>query len=426
VNPLSNSATALSDFFAHPFLVHALVAGSAVALAAGLAGYFLVLRGQVFTGDVLGHVAFTGAAAALAFGIDARIGLLVATIGAGIAMGLLGEKGRADDVVIGNVLAWVLGVGVFLLTLYVSSRSAGTGVSGVSVLFGSIFGLNASQAWSAAAISAAVIAVLLFIARPLLFASVDTTVAAARGVPVRLLGVLFLALVGAAAAAATQAVGALLLLGLLAAPAGAAHRLTARPYLGLFAAGAIALFDMWAGIALSYLLPVLPPSFAIIAVASAIYAAAFLVTAWRGGSRADGPRKRRRLVGASAALMVLVVLGALVVLPVAGCAPKAKQSVVGEWRAADTYGKAGSLSDLSLLADGHFYYGGKNALGGPVRFGGRYQTGEQDGAAWIRLDFDAYPNRPTVWFYRVDGDKLTVSSARGNLTNGSALVFTKR
>jgi zinc/manganese transport system permease protein len=420
--PLDN-VLGIGEMLAHPFLAHALIAGSMVALAAGLAGYFLVLRGQVFTGDVLGHVAFTGAAAALAFGIDARIGLFVATVGVAAAMGLLGEKGRADYVVIGNVLAWVLGIGVFFLTLYVSTRGAATGVSGASVLFGSIFGLSAAQAWSAAAISAGVAGALVLIARPLLFATVDTTVAAARGVPVRALGVVFLALVGAAAAAATQAVGALLLLGLLAAPAGTAHRLTSRPYLGFLASGAIAVADVWAGIALSYRVPLLPPSFAIIAVASAVYALAFALSL--------SPRTPRvsRGAGAARAMVAALALGALValaMLPLAGCAPKARPSLVGEWRVADTYGKAGSLSDLTLQADGHFYYGGKNALGGPVRFGGRYQMGEQNGVGWIRLDYDAYPGRPTVWFYRLDGTRLSVSSVQGNLTNGSALVFTRR
>jgi len=272
------SAVGIGQLLEHPFLAHALIAGSAIALLAGLAGYFLVLRGQVFTGDVLGHVSFTGAAAALAFGLDVRLGLFVATIGLGVVMGLLGERGRADDVIIGNVLAWVLGLGVFFLAIYVSSRSAVNGTVGVSVLFGSIFGLSSAQAWTAAGIAVALALLLLAIARPLLFATLDPTVAAARGVRVRLLGVLFLALVGAAAAEATQAVGALLLLGLLAAPAGTAQRLTLRPYLGLFASAAIAVLDMWAGLALSFLVPSLPPSFAIIAVAAGAYALAFVAT----------------------------------------------------------------------------------------------------------------------------------------------------
>ncbi len=116
------------------------------------------------------------------------------------------------------------------------------------------------------------------IARPLLFASIDGAVAAARGVPVRLLGYGFLALVGGAAAEASQAVGALLLLGLLAAPAGTAQRLTTRPYAALLMSAVFAVAAMWAGLALSYTVPALPPSFAILAVATGGYVLALLST----------------------------------------------------------------------------------------------------------------------------------------------------
>jgi zinc/manganese transport system permease protein len=193
-------------------------------------------------------------------------------------MGLLGPRGRADDVVIGSVFAWVLGVGVLLLALYTTSRSAGNGAAGVRVLFGSIFGLSASQALVAAVIGAAIVVGVVALGRPLLFGSIDEAVAAARGVPVRAVGLVFLGLVGAAAAEATQAVGALLLLGLLAAPAGAAHRLTARPYRALWLSAALALAAMWGGLTLGYVAPRLPPSFAVLAVATAIYVAAIAVT----------------------------------------------------------------------------------------------------------------------------------------------------
>jgi zinc/manganese transport system permease protein len=107
-----------------------------------------------------------------------------------------------------------------------------------------------------------------------MFATFDADVAAAAGVPVRLLGIAFLALVGICAAEATQAVGALLLLGLLAAPAGAAHRLTTNPYAGLALSAALAVAATWIGLTLSYHIAKLPPSTAIIATATAIYALA--------------------------------------------------------------------------------------------------------------------------------------------------------
>ncbi|MFF2521304.1 metal ABC transporter permease [Streptomyces liangshanensis] len=260
----------------HPFFQHALLAGTAIAAAAGLIGYFLVLRAQVFTGDALSHVAFTGALAALALGYDPRLGLFAATIAVALLLGGLGRRGKVDDVAIGGIFSWVLGLGVFFLTLYTTSRSAANGGAGVNVLFGSIFGMSSGQARLAALVAVGICAAVVVIARPLLFASVDEKVAAARGVPVRLLGFGFLLLVGACAAEATQAVGSLLLLGLLAAPAGAAQRLTDRPYRALALSAGLAVGEMWAGLGLSYAVPEVPPSFGILAAATAVYAATFV------------------------------------------------------------------------------------------------------------------------------------------------------
>jgi zinc/manganese transport system permease protein len=271
----AGASDSLASILAHPFMRYALVAGTAIAFACGVVGYFLVLRGQVFTGDALSHVAFTGALAALAFGIDPRLGLFATTVAVAVGMGVLGRSGRADDVVIGSVFAWVLGLGVLFLSLYTTDRSGTTGsngAAGVSVLFGSIFGLSRTDALGAAAIGAAVAASVVLLARPLLFATIEEAVARARGLPVAGLGVGFLALVGLTAAESTAVVGALLLVGLLAAPAAAAQRLTVRPYLGLFLSAAISIASVWVGLTISYVIARVPPSFAIIATAVGMYA----------------------------------------------------------------------------------------------------------------------------------------------------------
>ncbi len=270
--------TGILDILDHPFIRHAFIAGIPVAALSGLVGSFMVLRNQVFTGDALSHVAFAGALGALAIGVDPRIGLFVTTITVAIILGLLGNKGRADDVVIGTVFAWVLGLGVLALSIYTSHHSTGrSGTAGVNALFGSIYGINATQARLTAAIAAVVIVVLIVIARPLMFATLDEAVAAARGIPVPLLGILFLVTIGATAAEASQTIGSLLLLGLLAAPAGAARRLTDHAYLGLALSSALAVVAMITGLVISYLLPRTPPSFAILATSSTIYAATYLV-----------------------------------------------------------------------------------------------------------------------------------------------------
>lgn len=265
--------------FAYEFVRNAYLAGTFIALACGAIGWFVVLRGQVFAGDALSHVAFTGAVAASALGVDGRVGLFAGTVALASMIAALGRRANADDVTIGTVFSWILGLGVFFITLAATSTAGGeSAITAANALFGSIFGLSGAAAWLATVIAIAVIGVLVAIARPLLFASVDPDVARASGVPVRLLGVVFLILVGTVAAEASQAVGALLLLGLLAAPAAAAHRLTASPWLGIGLSGAIAVGSMWGGLALSYQINSLPPSTAILLLAVGTYLAAIAAT----------------------------------------------------------------------------------------------------------------------------------------------------
>jgi zinc/manganese transport system permease protein len=273
--------TGVAHMLQHPFLRYAFLAGTAIALASGLAGYFVVLRSQVFSGDALSHVAFTGALAALAGGISLLIGLYAACLVVALAMAALGSRGRADDTAIGSVFAWILGLGALFLTIYTSSSSGVDATAGVNVLFGSIFGLSGSQAITDTLIALGVAVAVVAIGRPMLFASIDEAVASARRLPVRLLGFVFLGLVGVTAAAATQAVGALLLLGLLAAPAGAAQRLTARPFRAMWLSAGLAILAMWGGLSVAYAAPQIPPSFSILAVATSCYLLAFAATAQR-------------------------------------------------------------------------------------------------------------------------------------------------
>ncbi|MFI4989990.1 MAG: metal ABC transporter permease [Solirubrobacterales bacterium] len=280
------------------FMRNALLAGTFVALACGVSGWFVVLRGQVFAGDALSHVAFPGALAAAAAGVDQRIGLFVATIAAGAAIGMLGRGvlggrgggahasagggagaagGAAQDTAIGIAFTFILGLGVFFLALAGTSAAGASGIAGAHTLFGSIFGLSAGEARLAAAIGLGVVLTTAAIARPLLFCTLSPDVAAARGVPTRLLAIAFVALLGVVAAEATQAVGALLLLGLLAAPAAAAHRLVRSPFAGVALAGLLAVAATWGGLALAYAIPSLPPSTAIVALAVGTYGVAALL-----------------------------------------------------------------------------------------------------------------------------------------------------
>ena len=284
--------------FSQEFMRNALLAGTFIALACGVSGWFVVLRGQVFAGDALSHVAFPGALAAAAAGLDERVGLVGATIAGGAGIGLLGQRsfagGRggtvgaapAGDTAIGAVFTFVLGLGVFFLTLFSTSAGGGSGIQAAHTLFGSIFGLGSGEARLAAAIGLATVGLTLAIARPLLFASVSPDVAGARGVPTRLLGVGFVMLLGVVAAEATARLTRRP--GLAAVTAGpgvtnsvsavtTAHRLAGNPYAGIALGGLLAVVAMWGGLMLSYAVPGLPPSTAIVTLAVGIYYVSTLV-----------------------------------------------------------------------------------------------------------------------------------------------------
>jgi len=263
---------------AHEFVRNAYLAGTPLALACGLIGWFTVLRGQVFAGDALSHVAFVGAIAAAVVGVDERVGLFALTLALAGGMAGLGRRAQADDVTIGVVFSWVLGIGVLLIAVLGTSSSGGSGLIVANTLFGSIFGLSGGESAVAAAVGVAVVLIASAIAKPLLFASFDPELAGLQGVPVRLLGLVLLGLIGAVTAEGTQAIGALLVLGLIAAPAGAALRLTSKPYLGMACSTGIALVAMWGGIALSYAIPSLPPSTAIVGIAVGAYALASIAS----------------------------------------------------------------------------------------------------------------------------------------------------
>ena len=238
--------------FQYDFMRNAFLAGTALSVVAGLVGYFVIVRRQAFAGEALSDVAFTGAMGGAVLGINPLAGMIVLTIAGALAMGSFAQRVSERDLAIGTVLAWVLGLGVLFLTLFTAHVSGSSGFSGVTVLFGSILSISAHQAAVIVAVAGGIALALLLVARPLLFASVDPDVAAARGVPVRLLGLFFMVLLAVTVAEAVQAVGALLVFALLLLPAAIAQRLTTRPYAALGVAVVLAITSTWFGLTIGF------------------------------------------------------------------------------------------------------------------------------------------------------------------------------
>jgi zinc/manganese transport system permease protein len=250
------------------FMQHAFYAAAVVAIVAACAGYFLVLRGQTFAGHALAHVGFAGATGAVLVGISPLWGFLASAVSGGVGMGLLGERLEGRDVAIGIILALSLGLGLLFLHFFTAYAAQAT-----ALLFGNLLGVDTGTLDDLALLAVVSLLGLAVISRPLLFASLQPELAEAKGVPLRRVSVLFLAIVAVATAECAQIVGVLLVFALMVAPAAAAQRLTSRIGPGVLLAVALALVDAWGGLALAYYTD-WPSSFWITALGGLTYLAA--------------------------------------------------------------------------------------------------------------------------------------------------------
>ncbi len=257
--------------FEYDFMRNGFVAAGIVAVLAGLVGYFLVLRGQTFAGHALAHVGFTGATGAVLVGGSPLWGMVLVTVAGGVGMGLIGERLQNRDVAIGVVLSMALGLGLLFLHFFTAYATQAT-----ALLFGNVLGVTTQTIFALLGLALVSLAGLGAIARPLLFATLQPELAQAKGVRLRLVAVLFLAVVALATAECSQIVGVLLVFTLMVCPAATAQLLTARLGAGLILSVVLALSQAWLGLVLAFYTD-WPTSFWITALSGAGYLAA---TAW--------------------------------------------------------------------------------------------------------------------------------------------------
>lgn len=262
------------------FVQHAYYAVTAVSLAAGAVGYFVVLRRQAFAAHAIGHVGFAGAAGAVLLGLSPVVGLLGFCLAAGLLIGLGGATLSDRDAVVGVTLTGALGLGVLFISLY-----SGYADATYSILFGQILGVTWGDVALVATVSLVVVVALSLIYRPLLFVSIDASSAQARGLSERTLSLIFLSLLALTTVVAIQIVGVLLVFSLLVAPAAAAEQLTNRPLRALALSSIIALVSSWLGLFFAVWWGG-PVSFWITALASGTYVVARSRDAWRTRRRA--------------------------------------------------------------------------------------------------------------------------------------------
>jgi len=259
-----------------PFMRDALLGGTIVALAAGLIGYFVVIRNTAFAAHALAEIGLPGATGAVLVGLPVAVGLGVFCVGGALVIGALGKRAAERDVATGTVLAMAIGLALFFNSL--ATKASGTMTN---ILFGNLLAISHAQLVMFAGLLIVLALSIGFIYRPLLFASINFQVAEAKGVPVRGLSIIFMALLGLAVTMAVQAVGTLLLFALVVTPAATAILLTARPGVAMLISTVISTLSVWVGLGVSAMFD-LPPSFVIVAIACTAW---FLVRVANHGVR---------------------------------------------------------------------------------------------------------------------------------------------
>ncbi|HWG60474.1 MAG TPA: metal ABC transporter permease [Streptosporangiaceae bacterium] len=225
--------------------------GGAVAIVSAVVGVFTVMRGQSFGGHALGDVSAAGGSGALLIGLSPLLGFIgLGIVGSGV-MDMIGvRRVRGRDLATGIVLGAAIGLSA--LFLYLDTSKGSTTGATQQILFGSIFSTTGATIPAVVIFGVIALACIAIAWRPLLLSTVSPEMAAARGVPVRLVGLLFMLALAVSVGLSSLAVGAILSTALLIGPAAAALRLTKRIGWALATACLIGVGATWLGVLLAY------------------------------------------------------------------------------------------------------------------------------------------------------------------------------
>jgi zinc/manganese transport system permease protein len=238
-------------FFSSSLVHLAAALGGVVAVVAAGIGVFTVIRGQSFAGEALGDIGAAGGSSSYLIGIGPLWGFVGISVAASAVLELIGiQRVRGRDLATGIVLG--LGFGLAALFLYLGSNDESTTGATITILFGSIFAISSSTLPLVLGLGAITVAIVAALYRPLLLVSISPELAAARGIPVRLVGAAYLFAMSIAVALSAVTIGAILSTALLVGPAAAALRFTSRPHRAILAAAAIGLGCTWLGLLLSW------------------------------------------------------------------------------------------------------------------------------------------------------------------------------
>ena len=233
--------------FSYNYMNKAIFAAAIVGAVCAFLSAYLMLRGWSLIGDALSHSVVPGVAGAYALGFPYAVGAFFTGFLAAIAMAVLRHLSNLrEDAIIGFVFTTFFAAGLFLISLNPTAISIET------IVFGNMIGIANSDLWQIVIISAVSMVILVFKWKDLMLTFFDEIHAAAIGLPVFWLKILFFTLLSACTVASLQTVGAVLVIAMVITPGATAYLLTDRFDKLLIYSTLIGLFTAAIGAYLSY------------------------------------------------------------------------------------------------------------------------------------------------------------------------------
>jgi len=266
----------IADIMNYGFLQKALFTSIMVGIICGVIGCFIVLRGLALMGDAISHAVLPGVAISYMLSINFFYGAVVTGMIAAVSIGLVNQNSRIkSDSSIGIVFSAFFALGVILIS------KAQTATDLTQILFGNVLSVRSSDMWMTLIIGAIILLVVSLFYKELLVSSFDSTMAAAYGLPTKLIHYVIMVLLTMATVASLQTVGVVLVVAMLITPASTAYLLTNRLWIMIILSAFFGAFSAVIGLYFSFVYN-LSSGAVIVLVATALFLIAFIFAPQQG------------------------------------------------------------------------------------------------------------------------------------------------
>ncbi|WP_075618950.1 metal ABC transporter permease [Paenisporosarcina indica] len=258
------------------FLQKALITSIMVGIICGVIGCFIILRGMALMGDAISHAVLPGVAISYMLGINFFFGAVLTGVLTALGIGFISQNSRIkNDVSIGIMFTAAFASGIILITLMKSSTDL------YHILFGNVLAVRPSEMWTTLFIGIFVLVSIYVFYKELLVSSFDSTMAAAYGLPTRVIHYFLMTLLTLVTVASLQTVGIILVVAMLITPASTAYLLTNRLWVMLYLSAGIGVLSSIIGLYLSFTYN-LASGATIVLAATALFIVAFIFSPKQG------------------------------------------------------------------------------------------------------------------------------------------------